>query len=106
MLLGAVAERERAVDRRFLGRDFLQADVGDAAEQRRRQRRALRVDDLRVARGQFVADRADAAAAHQHVGVLQRAARGGGVHGGVADQQVLRGRVGAASSSAATMQRP
>ena len=87
---GAAAQGERGVDRgRFAG-DLFHADVGDAGEQRRGQRLALRIDHRRIARSQSAADRGDATVAHQHVARLQRAAFAGGMHGGVADQQVLR----------------
>src|SRR5690606_15402545 len=72
-------------------RNLLDADPGDAAEERRRQRLPLRVDHLRRPGRQAAADRGDAPVLDQHVGALQGAARGRGVHGGVADQHVLSG---------------
>jgi hypothetical protein len=92
----AAGQGQGAVHRALLGRHLFQADVGKAAEQAGRQRLAAGLDHGHPGRGQQAGtDRADDAALDQHVGMLQGAARSGGVHGGVADQQILRGDVGA-----------
>ena len=81
-----------AVDGALFGGDFLQAHVGKTAEQAWREVLAAGLDDGDAGgRGQVGADRAHHAALHQHIGVGERAAGAGGVHGGVADQQVLGG---------------
>jgi hypothetical protein len=72
---------DRAVDRALLAGHFLQTDLGEATEQPRRQRLAVRVEAGDAGRIRKIPpDRADHAALHQHVGAGQRAARAGGVH--------------------------
>ena len=86
------AQREVGVHGGGLARHFLDAQAGEAREQARRQRPALGVHhgDPR-GRSEVGAHRAHHAALHQHVVGLERALRAGGVHGGIAHQQVLRG---------------
>jgi hypothetical protein len=76
-----------AIDGFLLAGDFLDADLGDAAEHRRRQWPALGLHHYHAGRGgQPGANGADDAIAHQHVAVLDSALRSGGVDGGVAHQ--------------------
>ena len=87
-----VGQVHRAVHGLCFAGYFLDADLGDAAEQGRSQRLAVGFDHAdRSGRLQVHAHRADDAALDQHVRILQRALRAGGVHGGVADQHVLGG---------------
>lgn len=72
-------------------RHFFDTDLGDAAKQGRRQRAALGLDHAAVGgHGKASADGANHATLHQDIGIAQRALAGGGMHGGAANQHLLR----------------
>ena len=81
-----------AVHGRGFAADLLHADAADAGEQGRGQRPPAGLHRRHAGGRQAIADRGDLAAAHQHVGAQQGALRGAGMHGGIADEQVLGGR--------------
>jgi len=83
-------QTQRRIDRRWLGMDLLDPDVGNAAEQTRRDGPALGIDDGGIGRDrQMRADRRDDRIAHENIGVFEPARRGRRVHRRAADHECL-----------------